>query len=208
MPTSSKPERGGCPSEQTETASPAARPNGAAAHSPHAGAAHHHANGATVQKSKDKADRITARDPVCGMIVDPHTAAHRHHHAGRAYYFCSAGCLQKFAAAPDRYIEPSQAKAPARLPEGTIYTCPMHPQVRQIGPGSCPICGMALEPLTVTAEPEANPELAYMSRRLWIGAVLTLPLFAIEMGSHFGVMHLLPPAWSNWISLALSTPVV
>jgi Cu+-exporting ATPase len=162
-----------------------------------------------VQKSKDKADRITARDPVCGMIVDPHTTAHRHHHAGRAYYFCSAGCLQKFAAAPDRYIEPSQAKAPARLPEGTIYTCPMHPQVRQIGPGSCPICGMALEPELATATSERSPELIDMSRRLWIGFVLAAPVFALEMGGHVTNLHMvLGQRWSSWLQFLLATPVV
>jgi Cu+-exporting ATPase len=162
-----------------------------------------------VQKSKDRADRITARDPVCGMTVDPHATAHRHHHAGRAYYFCSAGCLQKFAAAPDRYIEPSQAKAPARLPEGTIYTCPMHPQVRQVGPGSCPICGMALEPELATAKSERSPELIDMSRRFWIGLVLAAPVFALEMGGHVTNLHMvLGQRWSSWLQFLLATPVV
>src|SRR5262249_17841135 len=159
MPAFSKPEPSGCPSGRAETASPAACPDGAAAHSPRAGAAHHQAHGATAQNSTDTVFRITARDPVCGMTVDPHATAHRHNHSGQTYYFCSANCLQKFATAPDQYIEPSQAKAPARVPEGTIYTCPMHPQVRQNGPGSCPICGMALEPELATATSERSPEL-------------------------------------------------
>src|SRR5688572_17635565 len=88
-------------------------------------------------------------DPVCGMTVDPHTAKHRHQYQGRSYYFCSAGCRAKFAADPDKYLEKDK-RAAEPVPEGTIYTCPMHPEVRQVGPGSCPICGMALEPEMAT----------------------------------------------------------
>jgi P-type Cu+ transporter len=91
---------------------------------------------------------------------------------------------------------------------GAIYTCPMHPEVRQVGPGSCPICGMALEPEQVSLDDRPDPELIDMTRRFWIALALTLPVFTIEMGSHLGLMHLVPPAWSNWISFALSTPVV
>src|SRR5262245_61475979 len=90
-------------------------------------------------------------DPVCGMTVDPHTTPHRHTHAGRPYYFCSAGCRSKFVADPAKYIG-AAPKADAPLPAGTIYTCPMHPQIRQVGPGACPICGMALEPEIASAE--------------------------------------------------------
>ena len=118
------------------------------------------------------AGRDGVRDPVCGMTVDPHTTPHRHEHRGRTYYFCSAGCRTKFAADPAKYLAPRQAKAPPPVPEGTIYTCPMHPEIRQVGPGSCPICGMALEPELVTAEAGPNPELADMTRRFWIGLVL------------------------------------
>jgi Cu+-exporting ATPase len=209
MPTSSRPEPGGYASGGTETPSPAARSNDGAAHSSYAGAARHHAHGAAAQNSTDKADRITARDPVCGMTVDPHATAHRRQHAGRTYYFCCAGCLQKFAAAPDQYIEPSQARAPARLPEGTIYTCPMHPQVRLIGPGSCPICGMALEPEVAMATSERSPELIDMSRRFWIGLVLAAPVFALEMGGHVTNLHMvLGQRWSSWLQFLLATPVV
>src|SRR5687767_7904346 len=116
--------------------------------------------------------REGVRDPVCGMTVDPHTARHRHDHAGRTYYFCSAGCLARFAADPAKYLAPAQSKQPEPVPEGTIYTCPMHPQIRQVGPGSCPICGMALEPELVSAETGPNPELADMSRRFWVGLIL------------------------------------
>ncbi len=84
----------------------------------------------------------------------------------------------------------------------------MHPEVRQVGPGACPICGMALEPEQVSLDDAPDPELADMTRRFWIALVLTLPVFVIEMGSHLGLAHLVPPMWSNWISFALSTPVV
>ncbi len=147
-------------------------------------------------------------DPVCGMTVDPHTAKHRHDHLGHTYYFCSAGCRTKFIASPDKYLSPQQREAEA-VPEGTIYTCPMHPEIRQIGPGSCPICGMALEPDLVTADTGPNPELADMTRRFWIGLVLALPVFALEMGSHLVGGHgLVPQPWSNVIQFALATPVV
>ena len=149
------------------------------------------------------------RDPVCGMIVDPHTTKHRHSHAGRTYYFCSAGCLAKFSADPQKFISPGAAKTAEEVPEGTIYTCPMHPQIRQVGPGSCPICGMALEPELVSAETGPNPELADMSRRFWIGLVLALPVVALEMGGHLTNLHmLLGQKTSNWLQFALATPVV
>jgi len=148
-------------------------------------------------------------DPVCGMTVDPHTAKHRHTHAGHTYYFCSAGCRAKFEADPQKYLDPERAKAPEVVPEGTIYTCPMHPEIRQVGPGSCPICGMALEPELVSAETPPNPELADMTRRFWIGLVLTIPVVALEMGGHLtGLRHILSPQASNWLQLILATPVV
>ncbi|MET0868362.1 MAG: heavy metal translocating P-type ATPase, partial [Pseudorhodoplanes sp.] len=150
----------------------------------------------------------TATDPVCGMKVDPHTAPHRAEHQGHPYYFCSAGCRTKFIADPGKYLSPRQNEAPP-LPEGTIYTCPMHPQIRQAGPGSCPICGMALEPELVTADSGPNPELADMTRRFWIALVLTIPVFALEMGAHLlGGHGLVPQATSNLIQFALATPVV
>ncbi len=149
------------------------------------------------------------RDPVCGMMVDPHTTQHRHSHAGHTYYFCSAGCRAKFAADPQKYLSPEQARAPEVVPEDTIYTCPMHPEIRQVGPGSCPICGMALEPELVSAETGPNPELADMTRRFWIGLALTIPVFALEMGGHLtGLSHLVSPQTSNWLQLILATPAV
>ena len=104
-------------------------------------------------------------DPVCGMTVDPHTAKHRHQHKGHTYYFCSAGCRTKFAADPEKYLDKDE-RAAEPVPEGTIYTCPMHPEIRQVGPGSCPICGMALEPEIATADTGPNPELADMTPAL------------------------------------------
>jgi len=149
-----------------------------------------------------------AKDPVCGMTVDPHTAKHRAEHAGRTYYFCAAGCRTKFVADPEKYLSPAE-QAADDVPEGAIYTCPMHPEIRQVGPGACPICGMALEPDLVTAEAQPNPELADMSRRLWIGLALTIPVFILEMGSHlFGLHHLIAASTSNWVQLVLATPVV
>jgi P-type Cu+ transporter len=145
-------------------------------------------------------------DPVCGMRVDPATAKHRYRHNGQDYFFCSTRCRQRFEAEPEKFLAAKQPEPVA--PAGAIYTCPMHPQVRQVGPGSCPICGMALEPEQVSLDDAPDPELIDMTRRFWIALVLTLPVFAIEMGSHLGMMHLIPPLWSNWISFALTTPVV
>ena len=143
-------------------------------------------------------------DPVCGMSVDPHTTPHRHAHHRRPYYFCSAGCRTKFAADPQKYLG---ARAPEMVVEGAIYTCPMHPEIRQSGPGACPICGMALEPEMVTANAGPNPELVDMRRRFWIALALTLPLVALDMAAHFG-WHAVAPATSSLIQFALATPVV
>jgi Cu+-exporting ATPase len=146
-------------------------------------------------------------DPVCGMAVDRAAARHRAEYEGHDYVFCSAGCRTKFVADPGQYLgQKLKAKA---APAGTIYTCPMHPQVRQEGPGSCPICGMALEPETVAAEALPNHELKDFMWRLWVGAVLTLPVAALEMGGHLtGLMDRIPGQTSNWIQFVLATPVV
>src|SRR5215813_8393470 len=125
-------------------------------HHDHHDHAHDHAHhGHTHAAPKDG-----VIDPVCGMTVDPHTTPHRHTHQGRTYYFCSAGCRSKFAADPAKYLSPA---ADVPIPADTIYTCPMHPEVRQVGPGACPICGMALEPEIATAGP--NVELVDMTRQ-------------------------------------------
>jgi heavy metal translocating P-type ATPase len=148
----------------------------------------------------------TAIDPVCGMSVN--SAKHTHIHEGRTYYFCAARCREKFIADPAKYLQPAPAPA-AAAPEGTIYTCPMHPEIRQVGPGSCPLCGMALEPEVMTATTGPNPELADMMRRLIVGGLFTLPLFVLEMGGHLlGLNHRLGRQTVNWIGLALASPVV
>ncbi|OJA06030.1 heavy metal translocating P-type ATPase [Halomonas sp. QHL1] len=157
--------------------------------------------------SEDHAE-TKVKDPVCGMDVDPHASRHRANHAGKTWYFCSEKCQDKFVAKPDAYLEPSK-QSQASAPSGSIYTCPMHPEVRREGPGDCPICGMALEPETVTADTGPSDELKDMTRRFWIGLVLTLPVFALEMGGHvFGLMHFISQQTSNWIQLLLATPVV
>ena len=141
-----------------------------------------------------------AKDPVCGMIIDPQKRAAKVAYEGKTYYFCSAGCAKRFQAEPQRYLTasgtgememphaPAAQPAPAikvaeskRLAAGTRYTCPMHPEVVQIGPGVCPICGMALEPMDVFAEVEADPELARMTRRFWVSAALSLPVLLLGM---------------------------
>ena len=152
----------------------------------------------------------TVKDPVCGMDVDPAKTAHHVDHAGHVYHFCSAGCRTKFIAEPGKYLHPAAPLRAEAVAAGTIYTCPMHPQIRQPAPGSCPICGMALEPETPSAETGPNPELVDFTRRFWIGLVLTVPVFLLEMGGHLtGMMHLVGgPSVGNWIQLALATPVV
>jgi Cu+-exporting ATPase len=151
-------------------------------------------------------DHVHATDPVCGMRVDPQTAKHRLAYKGQDYFFCSGRCRERFEAEPDKFLQPKPPEPAA--PAGTIYTCPMHPEVKQVGPGSCPICGMALEPEQVSLDDPSDPELIDMTRRFWIALALTIPVFVIEMGGHLGLMHLLPANRSNWISFALATPVV
>ncbi len=164
--------------------------------------------GSTEGAAAAPGDGKTAVDPVCGMRVNPDTTTHRAEHAGRNYYFCSAGCRTRFVADPGKYLDKDRLADPAP-PPGTIYTCPMDPQIRQIGPGACPICGMALEPELVTADTGPNPEIADFTRRFQIGAVLTLPLLVLEMGPHLTGAHLpIAPQAKAWLELALATPVV
>ena len=147
-------------------------------------------------------------DPVCGMKVNPSTSAFRTVHGGQTFHFCSSGCLKKFESAPDSYLAPKSVAPPKA---GAIYTCPMHPEIRQNGPGSCPICGMALEPLEASAEGAPNHELADMRRRFLIGLAFALPVFGLEMGGHIPGLRLhefIPPTTSIWIQFVLSTPVV
>ncbi|HEY6281480.1 MAG TPA: heavy metal translocating P-type ATPase [Burkholderiales bacterium] len=172
-------------------------------HSHHHREQHSHHNHGDAGPSAGK-----ALDPVCGMSVDIATAKHTHSYAGRTWYFCARHCLEKFAANPQRYVETKPV--PAIQPEGAIYTCPMHPLIRQNGPGNCPICGMALEPVLASAEEQHNPELADMTRRFWIGLVLTIPVLALTMLEHVPSLHieLVSATTSGWVQFFLSIPVV
>ncbi len=147
-------------------------------------------------------------DPVCGMAVDPETSIHQLTHAGVHHYFCSAGCLGKFRADPARYHGGAEDSAPPP-PKGAIWTCPMHPEIQRPGPGACPICGMALEPIVPEAADGPSEEYRDMRRRFWIGLVLALPVLALEMGGHMTGLHMLISRQaSNWIQMLLATPVV
>ncbi len=151
-------------------------------------------------------EELAATDPVCGMKVDSAKTPHRDTHAGHTSFFCSAGCRDKFIADPEKYLHGGSASATPAAPEGAIYTCPMHPQIRQVGPGNCPICGMALEPEDGGADDGA--ELADMTRRLWISTALALPVVVLEMGAHlFGFAPLSHKA-SALTQFAFATPVV
>lgn len=166
----------------------------------------HHHHGHTPPPAK-VAGPAPVTDPVCGMTVDPARTAHHAQVAGRYWHFCSAGCRSKFVADPGRHLTP---QAPQAAPEGTLWTCPMHPEVRQDHPGACPICGMALEPEMVSGETGPSPELVDMTRRFWIALALALPVFGLEMGGHLvpALHHLVPMRTSTWVQLVLATPVV
>ncbi len=175
----------------------------------HAGHVYHFCRDGCREKFEADPDRyIEATDPVCGMTVARATARHMAKHDGDGFYFCSAGCLQKFEADPAAYL--GDRPAPEPMPAGTLYTCPMDPEIVQEGPGDCPICGMALEPMMPSAESGPNPELVDFRRRLWIGAPLALAVLALEMGGMLGL------PWADWVGgtavrwlqFLLATPVV
>ena len=154
-------------------------------------------------------DVPTAKDPVCGMTVKIPTARFTADEGGQTYYFCGAKCREKFVADPARYLGAKPSPPAPKAAAGAIYTCPMHPEVRQVGPGVCPICGMALEPEVATLETGPNAELIDMTRRFWVGLALALPVFGLEMAGHLANLHMLiGDAMSQWIQLALATPVV
>jgi Cu+-exporting ATPase len=155
-------------------------------------------------------------DPVCGMKVDTRTSQHEYELAGTSYFFCSARCLNKFKSNPNSYLNPAHndpaitKPAMAALPEaaqGTVWTCPMHPEIRRDGPGTCPICGMGLEPLEPTLEEGPNPELIDMTRRFWLSAAFSVPLLLLVMGTELFGLELLPMSTAMWVQLALATPV-
>src|SRR5690606_24455920 len=163
---------------------------------------HHHGRDGVPESAS------ATKDPVCGMTVNPQTTQHKATYEGTTYYFCSGTCRSKFMAEPTRYVgqvEPSTETAPA----GTIWTCPMHPEIRRNQPGSCPICGMALEAELPTADTGPSPELQDMTRRFWVGSALALPVFVLEMTAHVvDLHHWISGQTLNWIQLVLATPVV
>ena len=159
-----------------------------------------------AETAPDTAPAGTVIDPVCGMTVDPLTTAHHASHAGSDYHFCSARCREKFVADPETYLSPGTAAPAPEAPAGTIYTCPMHPQIRQEGPGTCPICGMALEPEMPSLEEEDNPELRDFSRRFWWTLPLTVIVLVLAMAGHY--FEWLPVDARTWAELVLTAPVV
>jgi Cu+-exporting ATPase len=191
---------------------------------------------ASSSSSEAAGAQVKAIDPVCGMTVDPARSANGHGHDGQTYYFCSQRCLDKFQADPEKFqsarplgaasgsMKPDgpvtlAASSPSKSPSHTVaaashrartdWVCPMHPEIVRVEPGSCPICGMALEPRTVALEDEENPELRSMTWRFWVSVFFTAPLLFLSMaGMTPGVARLIPEAGRNWLSLAFATPVV
>ena len=151
---------------------------------------------------------VEARDPVCGMSVDRASAPFMAKHSGERFYFCSARCQEKFEQAPEDYL--GDRSEPEPMPEGTLYTCPMDPEIVRDQPGDCPICGMALEPMTPSADAGPNPELIDFKRRLWIGGPLALSVFMLEMGAHLGIPfdRWLGSTYHVWLQAIMATPVV
>ncbi|WP_205927486.1 heavy metal translocating P-type ATPase [Rhizobium sp. P40RR-XXII] len=167
-------------------------------------------NGCRTKFEASPESYLTATDPTCGMTVDRATARHFLKHEGEKFYFCSAGCKAKFEAEPSAYLDGNKP-TPKPVPKGTLYTCPMHPEVVSDHPGDCPKCGMALEPMGVPAADEGpNPELVDFTRRLWISAALSLPLLVISMGPMLGLpfRDWIGEPIATWIELVLATPVV
>ncbi|HEY7056665.1 MAG TPA: HAD-IC family P-type ATPase, partial [Vicinamibacterales bacterium] len=145
------------------------------------------------------------------MTVDPAHAAGSFEYEGQVYYFCNQGCLRRFRSDPEEFLKPREPEEPRPAAPGVQYTCPMHPEIVRDGPGACPICGMALEPRTVTSEDLPNPELDDMTRRFWIGAALSLPIVILSMGDMLlgpGLGHRVDVGTANWIGLVAGAPVV
>jgi Cu+-exporting ATPase len=183
-------------------------------HESHADQDHHHGQSHEPAGHKPSCcaharptDREEVKDPVCGMTVDPATTPYHASHAGDDYHFCSAGCRTKFVASPERYLSRALKPEPKATP-GAIWTCPMHPEVRREGPGTCPICGMALEPEEPSLDDAPNPELVDFTRRTWVAGALTIPLLAISMVAEMLGVHFVPAAWNSWAQLALTAPIV
>jgi len=167
----------------------------------------HARDASSCSAAHDSAASGKVVDPVCGMTVDAEKTAHHADHAGRAYHFCSSGCRTKFVSNPDAYLGDVPKSEPKATP-GAMWTCPMHPQIRQEGPGTCPICGMALEPEEPSLDDGPNPELLDFTRRLWVAGILTIPLLIVSMFAEMLGLHLVSPAASPWVQLALTAPIV
>ncbi|MFP5432030.1 MAG: heavy metal translocating P-type ATPase [Alphaproteobacteria bacterium] len=218
-PHSHTPQASGCgcsgqsttePAAATVPPAPAACCSGGAADGPPETAQndeHHPEAGGCCAGGKVSEGAATVTDPVCGMTVDPARTAHHSEHAGQTFHFCSAGCRTKFGASPDAYLGDKSKPEPTAAP-GAIWTCPMHPQIRQEGPGTCPICGMGLEPEEPSLDDGPNPELVDFTRRLWVAGVLAVPLLAISMVAEMLDIDVVSPAASPWVQLALSAPIV
>lgn len=161
---------------------------------------HHHQ---VQEEHVHRADSL--RDPVCGMTVTDASRFRCEHHA-RWYTFCSEACLAKFQAAPSKYVEPSTTEQPQAVPGGTLYTCPMHPEIRQDHPGQCPKCGMTLEPILPSVDEGENPELVDFRRRFWWTLPLTIVVFVLAMFGHR--FELMDVRSESWVEFILSTPVV
>jgi Cu+-exporting ATPase len=166
---------------------------------------HHHHQGAGCCATKPASS--AAIDPVCGMTVDPAATPHHARHDGEEYHFCSAGCRTKFVGDPQRYLGDGPRPEPEATP-GAIWTCPMHPEIRQEGPGTCPICGMALEPEEPSLDDAPNPELIDFTRRFWVSAVLAVPLLVVSMVAEMLGLQIVSPQASPWVQLALTAPIV
>lgn len=169
---------------------------------PHGSCCHDHSPSGSAE---------TVNDPVCGMSVEPDKTEHHASHEARDYHFCSSGCKTKFIADPEHYLSGKHLDTHEDVPEGTIYTCPMHPEIRQEGPGSCPICGMALEPETFSLETGPDPEYIDMRRRFWVSALFTIPLFIFAMGELIPdnpFEGLIDPEIGQWLQLLLASPVI
>ena len=161
-----------------------------------------------VRVAGPRADGVVTavKDPVCGMTVDPAKSPHHAEHDGQSFHFCCAGCRTKFVADPGKYLGPPQPAAAAT--PGAIWTCPMHPEIRRDKPGSCPLCGMALEPAEPSLDDAPNPELVDFTRRLWVSGVLAVPLLIVSMGAEMFGWHLFDARTSAWVQLALTAPIV
>ncbi len=168
----------------------------------------HNAPASSPDGVSETATNLTsALDPVCGMKVNPATTAHHATHDGVHYHFCSSGCQAKFTADPAKHLSDNKRAEPVAAP-GAMWTCPMHPEIRQQGPGTCPICGMALEPEEPSLDDAPNPELIDFTRRWWVSAALAVPLLILTMGTEFLGLHLVDPVYSPSIQLLLTAPIV